>query len=111
MQIVGFFMHRLISFRMILPGHLRMSRDMRKPVFGVSDQVPHKADYTATETLKALSFGFKKKRNHTIHVAKTKTRISCAVTAQLIYAFGFAYAKIKFSHDKAHIQTEHLVAS
>ena len=30
--------------------------------------------------------------------------ISCAVTAQLICAFVFAYAKSRFSHDVAHIQ-------
>ena len=38
----------------------------------------------------------------TINVAKTKALISCAVTAQLICVF-FAYAKIWFSHDEAHI--------
>ena len=39
----------------------------------------------------------------TICVAKTKALISCEVTAQLICAFVFAYAKIRFSHDEAHI--------
>ena len=34
-----------------------------------------------------------KKRNYTIHVAKTKALISFAVTAKLICAFVFAYAK------------------
>ena len=29
--------------------------------------------------------------------------ISCAVTAQLICAFVFAYAKIRFSGDEAHL--------
>ena len=29
--------------------------------------------------------------------------ISCAVTAQLICIFVFAYAKIRFSHNEAHI--------
>ena len=42
-------------------------------------------------------------RNDTICVAKTKALISCAVTAQLICAFGFAYADCWFSHAKAHI--------
>ena len=37
-----------------------------------------------------------------IYVAKTKVLISCTVTAQLICAFVFAYAKSKFSHDAAH---------
>ena len=33
---------------------------------------------------------------------KTKALISCAVTAQLICVFVFAYTKIRFSHDTAH---------
>ena len=37
----------------------------------------------------------------TIYVAKTKVLISCAVTAQLICAFVFAYAKSRSSHDAA----------
>ena len=39
----------------------------------------------------------------TICIAKTKALISWAVTAQLICVFIFAYAKIRFSHDEAHI--------
>ena len=35
-------------------------------------------------------------------VAKTKALISFAVTAKLIYAFGFAYANCWFSHEAAH---------
>ena len=35
--------------------------------------------------------------------AKTKALISFAVTAKLICVFVFAYAKIRFSHDAAHI--------
>ena len=41
--------------------------------------------------------------NGTIHVAKTKAMISCAVTAQLICASVFKYVKIQFSHDMAQI--------
>ena len=41
-------------------------------------------------------------RNSTIRVVKTKALISCAVTAQLICAFVFAYAKCWFSHYMAH---------
>ena len=33
--------------------------------------------------------------------AKTKVLISCAVTAKLICAFVFAYAKSRFFHDAA----------
>ena len=39
-----------------------------------------------------------------IYVAKTKGLISCAVTAELICGFVFAYAKSWFSHDAAHIK-------
>ena len=35
--------------------------------------------------------------------AKTKALISFAVTAKLICAFVFAYAKGQFSHDEAHL--------
>ena len=36
-------------------------------------------------------------------VAKTKALISFAVTAKLVCVFVFAYAKIRFSHDAAHM--------
>ena len=39
----------------------------------------------------------------TIRIAKTKALISCAVTAQLICLFVFAYAKSRFSHNEAQI--------
>ena len=48
--------------------------------------------------LEARNFGFSKKRDHTIHVAKTKALIS-----KLICVFVFAYAKSRISHDEAHI--------
>ena len=35
-------------------------------------------------------------------MAKTKALISCVISAQLICIFVFAYAKIRFSHTKAH---------
>ena len=38
-----------------------------------------------------------------MRVAKTKALISFAVTAKLICTFVFAWAKIGFSHDAAHI--------
>ena len=44
-----------------------------------------------------------KKRDCTSYVVKTKALIRCALTAQLILAFVFAYAKSWFSHDAAHI--------
>ena len=41
-------------------------------------------------------------RNENTH-EKTKAQISFAVTAKLICAFVFSYAKCWFSHDVAHI--------
>ena len=38
----------------------------------------------------------------TIRAAKTKALISCAITAQLICGFVFAYADCLFSHAVAH---------
>ena len=38
----------------------------------------------------------------TIYVAKMKALVNCAVTAQLICGFVFAYAKSRFSYDEAH---------
>ena len=46
--------------------------------------------YSHRSRLDACNFGFKKKRNFTIRVAKTKALISFAVTAKLICAFVFA---------------------
>ena len=59
--------------------------------------------YKHRRWLEAWNFGFRKKRNCTIYVAKTKALISCMVTAQLICAFVFAYALSRFSHDVAQI--------
>ena len=42
-------------------------------------------------------------RNSTTCVVKTKTLITCAVTAQLIYAFVFAYACCYFSYAAAKV--------
>ena len=53
--------------------------------------------------LEARNFRFKK-RNCTVSVSKTQVLISCAVTAQLICAFVFAYADCWFSDAAARIQ-------
>ena len=45
----------------------------------------------------------KKKKDCTIREVKTEMLISCAVTAQLICTFVFAYADCWFSHAAAHI--------
>ena len=52
----------------------------------------------------AGNFGFRKYRNCTIRVAKTKALISFAVTAKLIFAFVFAYADYWFYHSAAQFQ-------
>ena len=52
----------------------------------------------------SLNFRFKKKKDCTIHAAKTKALISCAVTAQLICGFVFAYVNCWFSHAVAQMR-------
>ena len=54
-------------------------------------------------SFKPYNFGFTKKRGCTIHAVKTKALISCAVTAQLICAFVFAYADCWFSDAAVHV--------
>ena len=73
---------------------------MRKPVFGVSDQ--EKPGCTADGL--SLEISDLDCRVLYIRIAKTKALISCAVTAQLICVFVFAYAKIRFSHNEAHLR-------
>ena len=80
---------------------------MRKPVFGVHDQVRYKPCCIATEDDYKLEFsdtGSTRRGIVLSTVAKTKALISCTVTMQLICAFIFAYMqKSRFSHDPAHI--------
>ena len=59
--------------------------------------------YSHRRWLEAGNFLFRKQRNCTIHVAKTKALISFAVTAKLICTFVFACADCWFSHAVAHI--------
>ena len=59
--------------------------------------------YMHRRWLEAGNFGFRKERNCTIRIAKTKALISFAVTANLICAFGFAYEDCWFSHDAAQL--------
>ena len=49
-----------------------------------------------------LNLGFRKLRDCTIYVGKTKTMISFVVSAKLICVFVFAYTKSWFFHDVAH---------
>ena len=57
--------------------------------------------YSHRRWLEAFNFGFRKKRDCAIHVAKTKPLISFAATAKLICVFVFAYAKSRFSQNEA----------
>ena len=50
--------------------------------------------YSRSSRLETGNFEFKKKRDCTIRVAKTKALISFAVTAKLVCAFVFAYMQI-----------------
>ena len=74
---------------------------MRRPVFGVVDQVRHKPHCKSTEGGEKLEILDLEKKDtcSSIYVAKTKAQISCAVSAQLICTFVFADAKRRFSHD------------
>ena len=56
--------------------------------------------------LNARNLGFRKKKDCTISIAKTKALISFAVTAKLVCTFVFAYADCWFSHAQAQIRWE-----
>ena len=72
-----------------------MSRVMTKPR-GFRISPTQTKLYKPRRWLQAGNFGFRKKRNYTIHVAQTKALNSFPVTAKLICAFVFAYAKCWF---------------
>ena len=63
----------------------------------------NKSDTNPARWIEAGNFGVRKKRNCTIHIAKTKALISFTVSAKLICAFVLAYAECWFSPDAAHI--------
>ena len=90
---------------------LKVETSLEKTKNLATNQVRHKPTYTVTDAGEALSFGFKKKRYCTICVVKTKALISCAVTAQMMYAFVFfayacffAYAGYWFSDAMAQVR-------
>ena len=73
-----------------------MSLAVRKPVFGVSDQVQHKQGCTAKGDGSRLETSDLERRGIALsRVAKTKALISCAVTAQLICVFVLRICKKK----------------
>ena len=75
----------------------KMSCVIRKPAFGVPDQVPHKPSCTAIEDSSRLEISEFGSRG----MVKTKALISCTVNVPLICIFVFAYAKRWFSRDVA----------
>ena len=78
-----------------------MSHRIRKQTIWLSDKVWHKSACTVTKDgykLAILDISRRdQKRNCTIRLVKIKALISCAVTAQLICVFVFAYADCWFS--------------
>ena len=60
-----------------------LMRIVRKPVFGVSDQVTHKPGRTAIRVARGLKF----RRDCSSCRAKTKALISCAVDLRLCFAY------------------------
>ena len=77
---------------------------MRKPALWFLNRSDTTSLYNHRQWLDTGNLGFRKKRNCTIRVAKTKALISFAVTAKVISAFGFANAGCWFSHEVANIQ-------
>ena len=88
------------------PGLTPLSQVMRKPVFGVSDQVRLKLACSATET------------NYSLEILDTETRgiiLSKQWTTKVLIRLRrctgwsapllFAYGKNRFSHDMAHMMT------
>ena len=77
---------------------------MRRPtIWGLARSDTNQA-VQSKKKVRSLKFWiFKKKRNCTIRVAKTKALIGFAVTAKLICVFVFAYADCWFSCAAAQI--------
>ena len=72
-------------------GNKHMSPDARKTgLQGFRPGLTQIGMYSHRSRLEACNFGFKKKGDCTIRVAKTKALSSFAVTAKLICAFVFA---------------------
>ena len=74
---------------------------MRQPTWFLSRRDTNRP-VQAQNTVRSWKFWiFRKKRNCTIRVAKTKAPISYAVTTKMACVFVFAYAECRFSHDAA----------
>ena len=53
---------------------------------------------------RSWNFGFRKKRNCTVQVGKTKPLITFAITVKMVCTFVFTQVKIQFSYDEAEMQ-------
>ena len=83
--------------------HDQMSLFVRKPVFGVSDQVRHKLGCTATENDQRLEISNFGSRGISISVCENKDADQLRGYPKLIFVFVFAYANTWFSHVAAQI--------
>ena len=69
---------------------------MRKQVFKFPTRSDTNRAVQSLNMVRGLKFGFRKQRDCTFYVAKTKVLISCAVTAQLICVFVLHLQKAGF---------------
>ena len=76
---------------------------MRKQTIWVPEQVRHNPPVQLQKIARSLKFRIRKKKDCTIHVAKTKVLTSFAVTVKLVCAFVFAYADCCFSYSATHL--------
>ena len=77
---------------------------MRKPVFGVSKPGTTLIRlYSRRRWLEAGKFRIWEVEELPYILSETEALISYTVTCQLIWAFVFAYAKSRFSHDMAQL--------
>ena len=83
--------------------HINEPRSKKTGLRGFRPGLTQTGMYSHRRWLEAWNFGFRKFRDCTIRVAKTKALISFAVTAKLICVIVFAYAKSRFSHNEAQI--------
>ena len=83
-----------------------MNYVMRKPVrdFGPGLTNPAVQPQKTVSLTQRCNFRFRKSRDCTICVMKTKALVSFPVTAQMMCTFVFAYAKSRLSHDVSHIR-------
>ena len=89
---------------LLIRGYL--SLNVRKPVFGVTDT---NRAVQRQKMVRDLKFRIKELEGLFYLCSENKgddQLISCAVTAQLICVFVFAYAKCRFSHDAAHFEQQ-----